>query len=255
MGRMDSIPWRLASLVALAVLSGGCSTDDTSSDEVATSRLFASMSVRAETTGLSRVNVSFQVDDILGANVELSPNDVLEATVGAITQALVVDNMFFDIDYVTRFNTSSDAEPFRIRLSRTDGSVIDGSVVGLRPEFDVTSPVPGQMATFGGALPLEWSPAEPGRTMILSFSTACTNMSGGTILHVSSASTDDDGTELFDLGRLPAATDTRVDPARPCTLDLDFRRDDTGTLDPAFAAGGRITSRQSREIEDLVVLF
>jgi hypothetical protein len=249
------LPWLLASLVASTVISAGCSTDDTSSDEVATSRLHASMSVRAETPGLSRVNVSFQVDDPFGANVELSASDVLEATVGAVTQVLIVDNMFFDIDYVTRFNTSSDAEPFRIRLSRADGSTLDGSVVSLRPEFDVISPVPGQMTTFSGGLPLEWSPAEPGRTMILSFSTACTNTSGGIILHVSSASTEDDGTELFDLGRLPAATDARVDPARPCGLDVEFRRDDIGALDPAFAAGGRITSRQSREIEGVLVLF
>ena len=244
-----------ALLVSLLVALSGCSNEDVSSETIATQRFYASMSVSAEAPGLSRILVSFQVDGPLGANVELAGGEMLEATVAGLTQTLIEDNRFFSIEYVTRFNTSSDADPFRIRLTRANGSVFDESVVSLRPEFTVTSPVPGQLASFRGDLSMEWAPAEPGETLTARFSSACRTMTGALALNVSTMILDDDGSELFDLGRLPAANDPTIDPSRACTLDVDFQRRATGMLDPAFEAGGSITSTQSREIEDLTVLF
>jgi len=247
--------WSLAVLLGLLASIGACSNDDVSSETIATRRFYASMSVRAESPGLSRVLVSFQVDDPLGANIELLDGEFLEASVAGLTQTMIEDNRFFSIDYVTRFNTSSDADPFRIRLTRANGSVFDDSFVSLRPEFAVVSPVPGQLVSFRGDLSMEWAPADPGESLVARFRTACRTMTGALAFATSTATLDDDGSELFDLGQLPAATDSTIDQSTACTLDVDFQRSATGTLDPAFEAGGRITSTQSREIENLTVLF
>jgi hypothetical protein len=245
----------MALLLIPTIWTSACgSSGTTSSPSVATEDIDASMTASASEPGMTHVRVALERDDSFSVmSIELAKGERLEATFDGLTQTLIRDASAFDAEYITDFATASAAGPVQIRFFRSNGSIVDDSVVTLRPEFTVTSPTPGQSATFTSDLLLEWTPAQLRDVMRVWLSVSCATTMGKTTFRSFFIQVEDDGSELYDLSQIPEATDPMIDRSIDCTLNLDFQRLRSRIIAPPFEAGSEIRSKQSRGIQDITI--
>ena len=234
------------------VMTSGCSTESTESVNIATPAIWVNIDIDAVQTGSTRVNVELNVGGANGTNIELSTNERLEATLGSVTKVLQKDTDLFDIDYVAHFSTSSSAQPVRIAFFRADGSIHDNTVVGLPDEFLVTSPQAGQTFASSSTIPIAWTPFRNGRMINIDLFASCATLTGSSFGGPSIAVADD-GFENYDLGNHSVINAVDIDRSKPCGLIIRVYRVESGTLDPAFEAGGTIEAVQSREVDNITV--
>jgi len=234
------------------VMTSGCSTESTESANIATPAIWANIDIDAVQAGSTRVNVELNVGGANGTNIELSGNERLEATLGGVTNVLQRDTDLFDIDYVAHFSTSSSALPVRIAFFRADGSVHDDTVVSLPDEFLITSPQAGQTFASDSTIPITWTPFRDGGMINIELFASCTTLTGSSF-GGPSITVADDGFENYDLGNHSVISAANIDRSRPCGLIIRVYRVESGTLDPAFEAGGTIEAVQSREVDNITV--
>ena len=254
----------LALLLIATVVGSGCNLDNdfdidlsrpVRSTKVATTDMDAKIDALATESGTTRVSVFLDEDRLFGNVIVLASSERLEASLGGSTQTLKRNKKSTEAEYFTIFDTTASVAPVQVRFFRADGTIVDPPVVFLRPEFTVSSPVPGQATNFMDDLLLEWTPAEPGAGMRVQLTLACTNIDGeATIRTVFTGLSDDDGSALYDLSRFPEATDPMIDQAIDCVLDVEFERINFSSIAPPFASGD-FSAQQSRTIEGIIVSF
>jgi hypothetical protein len=254
----------LALLLISTVVGSGCNLDNdfdldlsnpVRSTKVATTDMDARIFALATESGTTRVSVFLEEDRFFGDIIVLAGSERLEASLGGSTQTLKRNKKSTEAEYFTIFDTTTSVAPVQVRFFRADGTIVDPPVVFLRPDFTVSSPVPGQATTFMDDLLLEWTPEESGASMRVQLTLACTNIDGvATMRTVFAGPSDDDGSALYDLSRFPEATDPMIDQAIDCMLDVEFERINFSSLAPPFASG-EFSTKQSRTIEGIIVSF
>lgn len=255
------IPYRHCSrftlLLISMVLANGC--DDggqTDSTKIETQDIDANFSVTSGQPGETVVGASLETDR--GFSVEavaLAGRESLVAKFDGYSRALVLDPTAPDPRYSTVFHTAAASGPVQIVFHRAHGSTISDPVVILRPEFTVAEPRTGEFYRFGDDLPLEWAPAQPGDVMKIWLRLRCTTLSGGTAGRSFFLQVEDDGSNSYDLGLFPEATDPTIDQSIDCVLSVDFQRIRSSDIAPPFAAGSSMTATQTRTVDDILIGF
>lgn len=102
---------------------------------------------------------------------------------------------------------------------------------------------------------LSWAPGRAGLTIDYVLTTGCRNTTGATVFSSSTVSAVDDGAENYSFSLLNALNNPDLDRTQPCEFSLRLVRRQTGSIDPAFEAGGEIKATQSRTVENMSIVF
>lgn len=229
---------------------GGDSDSALSSSRFDTDELDAGIYVSASTPGRVLVGASLEYDSIFDVEpVELDGGDSFRATLDGRTRTLELSETSAEPHYVTAFDESPAEGSVRVRFRGANFTIT------LRPEFTVTSPVPGEVLGFQDDLNLRWTPAEPGGVMQIWIRRECRTTAGGVRGGSFYLQVLDTGVYDYDLSLLPEATDPAVDTSQDCSLELDFLRQAYATISPPFSPGSDMQSTQRRTIQDMSITF
>ena len=247
---MDRAPWLV--LAASTLVACGSTTDVDSAD-VVTRNIWAGIELEARGNGNTRVKVELNENGSSGSNIRLTANERLEASAGGNSVTLTEDLDIADIDYEGTLPIDTGGTEVRIRLFRSDGTVIDASTGVLPERLFVTTPVRRQRVNAGDPLAIVWSPAISGAEVSVSVSTICPVPGGGSSINAQSMTIDDSGSYLLDTGQLNATSDPNVNAGTRCDMTLRITRRSDGSLDPRFRGGGYVRATQLRVVDDMVL--
>ncbi|MEL7312248.1 MAG: hypothetical protein AAFN07_12095 [Pseudomonadota bacterium] len=243
---MRSETFKLSSvlgLVAVSSLMSGCGGDGVDSETLETEQLWIGTTFEAMGGGSTVVNVEINEGGSSGANVRLGANERLEASANGLVVVLQEDEDAFDIDYEGRIDTDADATALTLSFFRADGSVNSATRATLPAPFTVLQPINDQAVRVGDLLNIQWSPAVSGGTIRLDTLAICSGFSRGEFRDVA-----DNGNFIFNTGAIPGINDPEIPRNNDCRFTVTLTRDSTGTVDPAFRAGGFVRAFQERQV-------
>lgn len=235
--------------------TSGCSSESTTSDIVATEKIWAEIRLTAD-GNRARVVTEFNKNSSIGANIILSPGDKVQATVGNEVKVLEMDEDILDIDYQGYFNQPAKNTEFKLELIRSKENTTLTSKVVLPEEVLLYSPV---AATYrkDSRIVVEWKPVnEPDTTLTLSFNASCTSNTGdpSSINHYVELD-DNDGSYTILLGSIEGLHDDSLNKKKPCKSHITLSRLKEGTVDNQFKSGSSIHAIQEKESEELTILL
>lgn len=245
----------LINAVAFLLLLNGCSETTTSTD-ISTPAIWADILVEGTKPGVARVAVELNVGGQLGTNIELDGNERLEASIGGIPVVLQKDIGLFGIEYNADLVTSGFSDEVQITYFRNDGTILNGSSVRL-DEFTITSPAEGQAFTDSDIVSVTWTPASTinGEGIELRATILCNTLTGLSINAGFVRTVPYTGIALINLQNEAALDNPQIDKTKSCGFSINLERNQQGVLDPEFEAGGRIMSKQSRNLDGMSITF
>ncbi|MEJ6476244.1 hypothetical protein [Pseudoalteromonas piscicida] len=240
--------------VLICVLSAtGCSTESTTSDVVKTEGIWADIRLTSD-GDRSRVVTEFNVNRSTGANIVLSDNDKVQATVGNETKVLEMDEDFFDIDYQGYFSQTSQGIEFKLELMRDKENETLTSVVNLPSKVTLYAPVTSTFKLQEQIL-IEWKAAsEPNTILELDFSSTCTSNTNDPFSFGYNVKLDDSkGQYNLELSDVAWFEDETIDKSKPCKSYVTLSRKRNGTIDSRFKSGSTIYAIQRTQSEKFSV--
>jgi hypothetical protein len=219
--------WMVLGLVATAF---GCS-ESVESTDVKTTGIYPVITVTADGSGSSRVEVRLKVG---GSNsnthLDLTGGDELTATVDGDTKVLDETS---DETYTASFRVDEEGTEFTIAFLREDDDSAPASTVTLPAPFTMSvSPTEASRAT--DDVDVAWDPPAGGN-IEFSLSGNCIKSNGDDLPDDGSHTITADSIETFE-----------SDKEESCTVSVGLERTQRGNIDPAFTEGGRIEALQVR---------
>lgn len=219
--------WMVLGLVAAAF---GCS-ESVESTDIRTSGIYPEITVTANGSGSSRVQVRLKVG---GSNsntlVDLKGGDELTATVDGDTKVLDETSKQ---TYTASFPTDDEGTEFTIAFMREDDDSAPASTVTLPAPFTV-SVSPTEASRASDDVDVEWDPPAGGNVE-LSMSGNCVQSEDDDVPDDGSHTITADSIETFE-----------SDKDESCTVSVGLERAQRGNIDPAFTEGGMIEALQVR---------
>ncbi len=231
---------RSAYLGGPAVFTAACLSIQASSTAVDTAAVSAQMTVTADATGTAVAGASLTSASNPTQFIELAHGDAFTASTGGHSQAMVKTPFEGAVSYVASFAGAGAADTaFTIALQRATGSSAPSSVCTLPPPFDVSlATTSTSFSRKNDTISFVISSPDPNDAMSVAVSGNCIQP------------------QIFYIGNgpMPALVAGGIQPApggpadASCPVTLAVQRSRQGTLDPAFASGGKITCSQTRAI-------
>ena len=253
--------YRAFCLLTFWVVTAGCGSGGNPRDSTSVPRT-SEVTARL-TVGSSRPNelsVSASLRQYINGQSDLigfSGGEAIGATVDGVTRGLVNTGSTEFPFYRTSFvGVSTDSE-VEIVFYRADNNHIV-SRVEIGPDFEVTSPVAGEVLYWADDLVLRWTPGrERGRVMRIYVDVSCTRLpgTGTTSGRAFYLQIEDDGEFIYDLDNLSMSSSPDIDRSIDCTLDLDFRRESATLITPPYAQGSTLSSATLRAVEGMSIAF
>jgi hypothetical protein len=222
-------------LLAAAVGCGACT--NLASSDLKTAGMSATMTVTLATV---QINVDDNITDI----VTLSPGDTLFATAGSDTQTMSEsDDLLNDVSYVATFSgESAPGTLYTVAFRRNQDQSAPRSSCTLPAPFSITAPSPS--ATFsraGDDITVTYGGA--GSSDAIRYS-----VSGDCVASAYEAVPSDTGTLVIPRGTLALTNGAGASNGGTCQATLTLTRSRSGSVDPAFGAGGEMECQQTRTV-------
>ncbi|MCG9760304.1 MULTISPECIES: hypothetical protein [Pseudoalteromonas] len=235
--------------------ASGCSSESTTSDIVATEKIWADIRLTANGKR-ARVVTEFNKSSSIGANIILSPSDKVQATVGNEVKVLEMDEDILDIDYQGYFSQTTKNTEFKLELIRSKENKTLTSKVLLPEEVLLYSPVASTYRK-DSRIVVEWKPVnEPNTTLTLFFNASCTTNTGDPSSISRYVELDDsDGSYTILLGSIEGLHKDNLNKKKSCKSHITLSRSKKGTVDSQFKSGSSIHAIQEKESEELTILL
>jgi hypothetical protein len=224
-------PTFAVAVVALAPIA--CSS--TSSSSLATNQITPSFSVKVDTDPANPQTFISAVLKQTGTttDVQLAAGDALTASTDKDASLTLAYDGTLHV-YSTTLTKVSDRTTLTFALTRASGTSAPSSTVQLPAPMALTAPAANAQVTYSGGtgmLTLTWSNAISGATMYF-FPNPC----NGVMASSSVITGPDNGTFTIATSNLVVSAPSA---AGEC-VQIRMERDVTGTVDPAFGAGGTL---------------
>ena len=213
----------MKSLAALALLAG-CTT--TSSSDVLTSGIYASINAETKGDGKTEVGATLFVGNPIGLNfVELTGDDELIAKTGSQAKPMVERTLLNTVVHRAEFDVDAPGTQFEVVFARTVDQGAPSSIATLPDKFEIlTAP---QSASRAQEVTIAWAPT--GSDM-MSWSAK-----GDCIEDISMPITADQGYVDVPGDTLKKRMGANI--ADQCAVTFTIKRQKLGSLDPHY--GGR----------------
>lgn len=208
---------------------------NTSSSEVLTSEVYASIGAEASGNGKTVVSATLYVDSPLTLNfVELAAGESLVATAAGVSKTLQAREVLNTIVHRAELDIDAPGTMFEIAFERDVDAGAPRSLATLPAAFDLATP-PATMSR-AAPLTLTWAPAGSADGMAWLATGDCIENAIGTI-------TGDPGTVTIAADRLTKRMGTTI--ADTCAVTFTIQRTRAGLLDEHFR-DGVISGTQAR---------
>ncbi|HET9959598.1 MAG TPA: hypothetical protein VFQ61_34135 [Polyangiaceae bacterium] len=217
------------SIVALGLFA--CS-EEVESTDVRTSGVYPVITVTADGSGSSRVDIELKVGgSSSNTRLDLEGEDNLTVTVGDETRRITESK---NNKYTTTFDTDAEGTEFIVAFNRgADDKSAPNSRVSLPAPFDLTLGS-SEVSRKDDVLDFTWDKAG-GPDMEWH--------ADGDCIFPESDTTADDGEASIGAGKLDATSSKENES---CEVTLSLTRTAKGTADPAFTEGGAVKALQVR---------
>ena len=225
-----------ATAAALALSVSACA-ESVESNDVLTDGIYAILRAVATADG-TRVTATLLVGGG-GSNtyVRLTAGDALTATADGETRTLTPQNLGDIYQYNTELaaNTVDTEVVFSFERMIDDGA--PDSRCTVPAPFEITGPADGAAVSRADSdLVITWTPSLEDDTLELEIEGLC-------IQGLLATLDDATGSYTIPAGMIVSPSD----PPEACEATIKLSRQRSGTLDPAFGEGGRVTCSQLRE--------
>ena len=230
----------------MAALLAGCSSETVESEGIATSAIWAGITMTTTNNTQAGITVELNAGGENGTNLVLNNNDRVQVTSSRETITLTEDSDFLDVDYEGSIDIGGGGDTLTVALLRNGGSSdasAPNSNVVIPESFVINYPQDNMTLRGLNNLEILWTPVtqSPARDMDITLEAECENEQ-----RLISISTEDDGRYISDF----FTTLSDVVTASGCDVNLTLTRTVGGQLDPAFS-GGVIEAKQIRETDGI----
>lgn len=214
--------------------------------EIGTGAIYAEMLVDVTRGGDTKVTVELNVTSRSGANIELSSDDRLTATMLGTTQTLDIRTSWpYGVEYQTLLTGSPPGEVVRIALERGEGLDAPNSEVELPQAISIAAPADQEQFSLQDEISLEWTPAGTQDEILIAFEITCQEGDDRVGDDINFTRTDS-GMEVFPVGDLIG--DWQLTANHTCEAEIIITRKHAGIVDPNFGRGGEIYSLRSESV-------
>jgi hypothetical protein len=218
-------------VLGLVMTSLGCE-ESVESTDVRTTGIYPVISVTADGSGNSRVEVRLKVG---GSNsnthLDLKGGDELQATVGNETKTLDETS---DETYTATFGVDEEGTEFTIAFLRDEeDESAPASTVALPAPFEMSVSA-REASRADDDVEITWEPPASGE-LDWGIDGDCIKTDDGEL--------PDDGMHTLEAGSIETFDS---DKEESCTVEVSLARARRGNIDPAFTEGGRIEALQVR---------
>ena len=225
---------KLSTLVALLAASAGACTT-TSSSDITTKGIYASIAARTAGTGSTDVTATLYFGDPLNLDfVTLSGDDQLVATYNGTSKVMTETTILNIVTHDVTFTGGSVGDVFEVSLDRSVDAGAPSSTAALPTEFAL-DPLPAS-ASRAAPLTVTWGPSGSNDKMTWDATGDCISPASGAIV-------GDPGTVTIPANGLVRAN---AQSAPNCNVTVVITRAEDGDLDPHYGKGGTITGEQFR---------
>lgn len=225
--------------VAAATLQG-CSNVE--SEDVATSGVNAQIRATADGSGSTQVRATLRVGGgTSNTFLDLSGDDVLEASYDQSAQAMSREELLGAISYVTSFPVEAEGSEFVVALLRSVDDGAPDSRATLPAPFAISAPAAESVHSRGADVSLVWSPSGAADPMTWIANGPCVQARSGVVA-------GDPGTLTLPAGTFVAHENQT---GETCTVEVTLTRSRTGILDPGYGEGGEVRGEQVRRLQIL----
>jgi hypothetical protein len=213
----------------------GCGRESTSSANVRTAGIAATVEVEATSDSSSTVLVDLGVGGPTGTGVNLESGDRLSAEVGGEKKELQPEGVG---EYQATFATGAAGTEFKVLFERdVDEDALNNRGV-LPAPFNITGvPADSPSRAMADAV-ITWDPSGSGDPMTI-------HVEGSCIFPDTFDVAGDPGTFTIKAGELKS---TGGDKPTDCDITVQIERSATGTTDPAFDPDSKFTLKQIRSM-------
>lgn len=227
----------LAAAAALTLSVSGCA-ESVESDDVLTDGIYAILrAVATDDDGLRATAILLVGGAGSNTYVMLTGDDALTATADGETSRLIAQNLGDIYQYNGELAANAVDTEVVFRFERTIDDGAPDSRCTMPAAFEITAPVDGDV--FSRAeddLVITWTPGSDDDPLQLEVDGSCIQDLVVTI-------DEDTGSHTIPAGTI----ESFAEPAEACEITIRLSRERSGTLDPAFGEGGRVTCSQLRE--------
>lgn len=218
------------------VLTSGCVK--TSSDNLLTSGIYASIEAESAGTGTTNVSTTLFVGNPINLNfVELAGADQLIASHEGQDKVMTESEILNVIGYHATFQTDAEDATFEVSFIRGVDAGAPSSLMSLPAKFEL-APAPSG-ASRNGPLQITWAPAGTADIMAWQVDGDCIEREQETL-------TGDTGSFTIETGRLRMRQGDGI--ADTCDITIKVTRSREGDLDRNYGEGGTIFGRQVRTV-------
>ena len=155
--------------------------------------------------------------------------------------------------YRYTFAGVATGSPFEFVYYRTDGSKLR-STSRMPTDFEVTYPRSGEVFDVTDEIVLEWTPRSRygGDVMVIRPRIECQRLDGRRFVRSFYWQVPDDGQFVYDLSRLPEATNDDLDRRVDCSLSFGFSRSEYRSIAPPYRSGS-IETTVVRTLDGVVI--
>ena len=230
-------PWQIV-LCSLSLALSGSSCETVQSTDIKTSSLYAELEADAPGTGRVNVKATLRLGPGSLTFLELTPGELLTATVGPTNRAMSRQAVLGTTSYEAGFDGDGDGEgtPVKVSLSRVSDTSAPESVATLPAAFVFTAPTANTTVPRTGGLIVSWSGTGPADPMHISARGSC-------IQPVDAEATGASGTHTFAAFKIATGNETNT-----CNLVITLVRTRIGVVDPAYGKGGVFKASVTRTL-------
>lgn len=221
-----------AAALGISVVAG-CSRETTSSANIRTEGIAATIDVTASTSTTSTVHVALNVGGPDGTYVLLENGDQLTATAGGKTLPLTADAPG---EYTADFATAAGGTEFVVAFERTVDTDALASRGTLPSPFEISGVPSNSPSRTGDDVTLTWSAADKGSIMEISIDGTC-------VFTKKLQTAGDAGTFTITKGTLESNSSSMP---QECSVDVTMSLSASGTVDSVFDSESTFTLSQVR---------
>lgn len=234
-------------MLAYAAGAGGCSGGISGAP---TSELIPDMRIIASGT---QTLVFAQYGTVEVSHIRLADEDTVRVVTGAQDRVLG-----FSVDPVNGQFYSSTLSPvdegqlITFSLVREEESPAPSSTVSMPGAANITDPANNSLYFTGSEVTVTWTPSGTSDDITIVLVPTDCNVGGSLMPALSYPIAGDPGTATLPIDR--ALLRPGFPSTGTCSIDLRLQRQQTGTVDPAFASGGIVFARRIGVRDILVTL-